>query len=160
MEQACGCSSVRGGGGGRKVRARLCRRHSIQAHSCCRCVCLCDGAAIESSDWWSKLAAAPRCEAEAADARCKIIVSAVGTPSRHLLQVYAAGVFAFATEPPLKAPTDGARLCHRHSIHASAAAGVFAFATKPPLKAQSCTCWTSETRAAAGAREPILAICW
>ena len=27
-------------------------------------------------------------------------------------------------------------------------------------RAQSCICRTSETRAAAGAREPILAICW
>ena len=27
-------------------------------------------------------------------------------------------------------------------------------------RAQSCICWTSETGAAAGAREPILEICW
>ena len=27
-------------------------------------------------------------------------------------------------------------------------------------RAQSCICWTSETRAAARAREPILAVCW
>ena len=27
-------------------------------------------------------------------------------------------------------------------------------------RAQSCICWTSESRAAARAREPILAICW
>ena len=27
-------------------------------------------------------------------------------------------------------------------------------------RAQSCICWTSEGRAAARAREPILAICW
>ena len=27
-------------------------------------------------------------------------------------------------------------------------------------RAQSCICWTSEAQAAAGAREPILEICW
>ena len=47
-EQACGCSSVRGGGG-LKLRARLCRRHSNQAPAGGWCVCLCDGAANRSS---------------------------------------------------------------------------------------------------------------
>ena len=115
-EQACGCSSVRGGGG-LKVRARQCHRHSNQAPTrdvfafvteppCKlrleraslrlllgarpafqRGIYMCVFAFAKELPCklemiWSKVAAAPRCEAEVAS-RC-VLVCAAGTPTRHL----------------------------------------------------------------------------
>ena len=92
IKQACGCSKVRGRGG-RNVRARPCRRYFNQAPAsefafATETPCM-QNLNVRSS----KLAAAPKCEAEA-DAMC-VLVSAAGTPTKA-----PAGVFAFATEPP------------------------------------------------------------
>ena len=45
---------------------------------------MCVGLRQRSSDRWSKLAAAPRCEAEADISRCVLVSAAGGTPTRHL----------------------------------------------------------------------------
>ena len=77
------------------MRARLCRL-ALQPGTCRWCACLCNGAAIKAStDQASKLAAAPRCEAEA-DSSCVLVFAAW-----HSNQA-PAGVLAFATEPPLE----------------------------------------------------------
>ena len=75
------------------MRARPCRRYFNQAPASefaftAETPCM-QNLNVRSS----KLAAAPKCEAEA-DAMC-VLVSAAGTPTKA-----PAGVFAFATEPP------------------------------------------------------------
>ena len=83
MEQACGCSSVRGGGeltsGVLVSVAGTPTRHLHDG------VCLLRRSRHGSLDRRSKLAAAPQCEVEA-DSRC-VLVSAAGTLTRHLQDV-------------------------------------------------------------------------
>ena len=90
IQQACGCFTVRGGSG-RKVRTRL---RCLPLHD----VCKLHRSRHEALIHTSKLAPAPRCEAEA-DSRC-VLVSASGTQAESACRPDQAPAVCFPVEPP------------------------------------------------------------
>ena len=119
VEQACGCCTVHGGGGV-KVRARLCLwqsggQHLQLHHEPAYTDCGLQRNRHASSDWWSKLAAALRCEAEA-ESRC-VLISAPGTrveSACHHDHDHTAALIVVCNGAAMQAPTGGAsfRLLH------------------------------------------------